>query len=375
MLILIQNLDEVTVDPEAWTARIGAGAKWEKVLDPAVAANLAPLLGSTPDVSAVGYTLGGGMGWLARKYGLSADHVRVIEVVTADGQIRRASPTSEPELFWALRGGGPGSLGVVTAIEIDLVPATSLYAGNLFYPAHMAREVGARYREWTANITEDMTSSIVLMNFPPVDDVPEILRGRSFVIIRGAFVGSDEQGTELLDYWRSWKGPEVDMWGRIPFSEVATISSDPVDPLPGLASSEWFDKVSDEVIDLLVTALFEQDGPSPVTMAEIRHAGGALSRMPEYPNAYGNRKRQYLLEVVGMAMSGDELEALRDFVNSLQRQLSDHIAGGVYLNFLEGEEKVRRSSEGFEPESWLRLGKVKQTFDPSNLFSHGIAIG
>ena len=374
MLILTKNLDEVAVDPENWTARIGGGAKWEKVLGPAVAAGLAPLLGSTPDVSAAGYTLGGGMGWLARKYGLSADHVRAIELVTADGAIRRASPDSETDLFWALRGGGAGSFGVVTAIAVDLVPASPMYAAHLFYPASMAREVGARYRDWVVNAPQELTSSIAMMNFPPVEDVPDPLRGRSFVIIRGAFLGDDEGGEALLSYWRDWRTPEVDMWGRMPFAEIAAVSSDPVDPLPGLASTEWLDVISDDAIDILAAAMFEQDGPSPLAMAEIRHAGGAVSRQPEHPNAYGNRARQHVLEVVGITMTPEDKTSLEAFVTRLQADLAPHLAGGAYLNFLEGEEKIRRSAEGFEPESWQRLREIKAQVDPTNLFDHGIAI-
>lgn len=374
MLLLTAKLDSVTVDPDNWTARIGAGAKWQKVLGPAVASGLAPLLGSTPDVSAVGYTLGGGMGWLARKYGLSADHVRAIEIVTADGLIRRASPDSEPDLFWALRGGGAGSLGVVTAIEIDLVPVASLYAGNLLYPPDMAREVAARYREWIAGAPEELTSSVCFMNFPPLEEVPEVIRGKPFTIVRGAFIGSDDDGAELLGFWRNWRSPDLDMWGRIPFSEVATISNDPLDPIPAAASTEWLDVLSDEAVDVLVRALFETDGPSPLIFAEVRHAGGAISRQPEHPNAYGNRARQHVLEMVGITPDPASFAAAEAFIARLQRELAPHTAGGAYLNFLEGEEKVRRSREGFEPESWDRLRQVKQVYDPGNLFSHGIAI-
>ncbi len=375
MLLLTHRLDDVTVDAEAWTARIGAGAKWEKVLGPATAAGLAPLLGSTPDVSAVGYTLGGGMGWLARKYGLAADHVRALELVTADGAIRRASPESEPDLFWALRGGGTGSLGVVTAMEIDLVPVASLYAGNLLYPAGMAREVAARYRAWVEDAPDELTSAMCFMNFPPLDEVPEPIRGRSFAIVRGAFVGSDDAGERLLRYWRDWRAPDLDLWGRMPFSEVATISNDPVDPLPSLATTEWLDDLGCDAVDVLVEALFEQEGPSPLLFAEARHCGGAIGRPPEHPNAYGNRARRFVLECVAVTQGPESEAALAGWVFGFKQRLAPHIAGGAYLNFLEGEEKRRRSSEGFEPEAWQRLRRIKAEVDPADVFSHGIAIG
>lgn len=374
MLILTHDLDEVIVDSTAWTARIGAGAKWARVLPLVTPSGLAPLLGSTPDVSAVGYTMGGGMGWLARKFGLSADHVRAIEIVTADGELRRADPETDSDLFWALRGGGAGSLGVVTAMEIDLVSVPSIYAGNLLYPAPLAREVAARYRDWLRSVPEELTSAICLMNFPPTEDVPDELRGRSFVIIRGAFVGSDEDGAELLRHWRDWRTPELDLWSRIPFSEIASVSDDPLDPLPALATTEWFDTIDDRVIDLLTQALFEQDGPSPLLMAEIRHAGGAVARQPVHPNAYGNRDRQHVLEIVAVIPAPDDFEPTESFLSELKGRLSPFRARGAYLNFLEGQEKVERSSEGFEPTDWERLKAIKTHYDPRNIFDHGIAI-
>lgn len=374
MLILTHELDDVLVDPTAWTSRIGSGAKWNKVLPAVTPFDLAPLLGSTPDVSAVGYTLGGGMGWLARKFGLSADHVRAIEVVTADGNLRRADPDHETELFWALRGGGAGSFGVVTAMEIDLVHVPSIYAGNLLYPSVLTQEVASRYREWLENAPDELTSSICLMNFPPDDGVPEPVRGRSFVIIRGAFIGTDDEGVELLRHWREWRAPELDLWDRIPFAQIATVSNDPVDPLPGLATTEWFDAIDDEMVGTLAHALFEQDGPSPVTMAEIRHAGGAISHPPEHPNAYGNRDRQHLLEIVAITPSLEERASATDFVTDLKRRLSEFTAEGAYLNFLEGSEKVARSAEGFGQADWERLKTIKAKYDPHNLFDHGIEI-
>lgn len=374
MLILTNQLDDVVVDGDAWTARMSGGAKWSDVLEATASHGLAPLLGSSPEVGAVGYTLGGGMGWLARKYGLAADHVRSIEIVTADGHIRRTSPDTEPDLFWALRGGGAGSFGVVTAMEIDLVPLTSLYAGNLFYPASIAREVAARYRDWVASVPDELTSAITFMNFPLTEDVPDEMRGNSLAILRGAFIGPDEDGEELLRYWRDWRKPEVDSWGRIPFADIACVSNDPVDPVAGLATSEFFDALTDDVIDILARALFEADGPSPLTLAEVRHAGGAIARTPDYPAAYGYRNHQLVLELNGVAETEESLAALHAFAAATQAQLAPRVAGRAYLNFLEGEERVRRSSEAFPPETWERLKNVKAAYDPQNVFSHGIAI-
>jgi FAD/FMN-containing dehydrogenase len=147
LLISTRRMSSFAVDPVARTAHLEAGCLWGPVLAEAQLHGLAPLAGSAPHVGAVGYTLGGGMGWLARRHGLSADKVRAVELVTADGQRRRVTSEADPELFWALRGGGAGTLGVVTALEIDLVDVGDVYAGNLLYPAHLAAEVFARFRD------------------------------------------------------------------------------------------------------------------------------------------------------------------------------------------------------------------------------------
>lgn len=373
MLILTRTLDQVTVDAAAATAVVGAGAKWGEVLELAAAAELAPLLGSTPDVGAVGYTLGGGIGWMARNFGLSIDHVRWIEIVTSDGQIRRASHEADPDLFWALRGAGAGSLGVVTAMEIDLVPVTSLYAGNLFYPATMAREVGSRYRQWIDAAPNELTSSLCFMNFPTIDDVPAALRGNSFAIVRGAFVGSDDNGMDLLDFWRGWRAPDLDLWGPIPITDVGSISNDPVEPMPGLSTSNWLESISDSTIDVLSRALFEQDGPSPITFAEIRHAGGAISAGAEN-SAYSNRSAEFLLQVIGVTPSSEAFYLLEQFIAGVRAEIASNLAPGAYLNFLEGTEKLERARDAFEPDKWERLKGIKAHYDPLDLFNCGIPI-
>jgi FAD/FMN-containing dehydrogenase len=184
LLIVTNQLRQLRVDAETQRAWIGTGLKWGMVLAKAQEFGLAPLLGSSPDVGVVGYTLGGGMGWLARKYGLSADSVIAIELVTAEGEILQVSQEHNRDLFWGLRGGG-GSFGVVTGMEIQLYPVRTVYGGNLIYPAELAREVIARYRDWIANVPDELTSSFAIMNFPLIPAVPEFLRGKSVVMVRG----------------------------------------------------------------------------------------------------------------------------------------------------------------------------------------------
>jgi hypothetical protein len=373
LLILTSRMNGVRVDIDSQTAWIEAGAKWGQVLEKAQAVGLAPLLGSSPDVGAIGYTLGGGFGWLGRKFGLAADSVRAFELVTADGQIRRVSSIENSDLFWGQRGGG-GNFGVVTGMEVQLYPVTTVYGGNLFYPADQAGVVYRRYRDWIASAPDELTSSIVIMNFPPIPDIPEPLRGQTFVIIRGCYCGSIEEGEALVQGWREWQAPLIDNFKAMPFSQVATISNDPVDPMPGLSTGAWLRELSDEAIDILIRYGASVDGSSPITVTEIRHAGGAVTKADARASAYGNREATLLLQLIGLTPSPEAHGYLKEYTEQFKRELAPHLTGGVYMNFLEGEESRVRARDGITPASYAQLISLKAKYDPDNRFSYGFQI-
>ena len=364
LLIVTSRMNHVDVDAKTQTAWIEAGVQWGAVLKKAQAHGLAPLLGSSPDVAAVGYTLGGGMGWLARQYGMAVDSVNYFEVVTGDGRLVRASAANNSDLFWALCGGG-GSFGVVTGMEIKLYPVTSVYGGNLYYPADMAKDVFTRYRDWIATAPEALTSSVLIMNYPPIPQIPEFLRGQTFVQVRGCYCGPAAEGEALLRYWRDWHAPIIDDFKAMSFADVATISNDPVDPTPGLATSIWLRDLNDDAIDILV-----QHGVDKQTylIAEIRHAGGAIARVDAQANAYGNRDAQHILEIVAITPTPEIWRYAEQAISGLKQELRPHATGGVYINFLEGEEKRARTKDAFSPENYQRLMQLKAKYDPSNLF-------
>jgi hypothetical protein len=372
LLIITSRMHDVRVDSHAQTAWIKAGAKWGMVLEKTFPLGLVPLLGSSPDVGVVGYTLGGGMGWLARKYGLSADSVRYFEVVTAEGEIIRASETENSDLFWGMRGGG-GSLGIVTAMEVQLYQLTTVYAGNLYYPVSEAKEVFARYRDWIASSPDELTSSIVIMNFPPIPEMPEFLRGRAFAMVRGCYCGPVEQGESLLRYWRDWRAPIIDDFKVIPFSDVATISDDPVDPLPGLSSGAWLRELSDEIIDTLIRYGAPDEGPPPFLMTEVRHAGGAIARVDPSTNAFSHRDAPHSLQVAGVTESAEAYQSLQSVIQNLKRDLEPFLEG-VYMNWLEGEESRECIQDGFAPEAYRRLRELKARYDPDNLIGYSFNI-
>lgn len=367
VLILTAGLSEIQIDAVSKTARVGAGVKWGPVLQKAQEVGLAPLLGSSSDVGAVGYTLGGGMGWLARKYGLAIDSVVAFEVVTADGKLRRASETENSDLFWALRGGG-GGFGVVTAMEIRLYPVAEVYAGNLIYPVSEAVEIFRRFRDWTAAAPEELTASIVMMNYPPLPFLPEMLRGKSFVMVRGCYCGTLDKGKALVDSWRAWKAPLIDDFIVRPFSEADKISNDPVDPMPARATGAWMKALDDAAIETLIRYGLAVNGPLPVTMTEIRMGGGAISKVDRSANAFGDRSAVYSLEMVGATPGGDAVSAYNLFTDQVKRELGAALTGTVYPNFLEGEEAWNRTQQCFLPDSYLKLKGIKAKYDPENLF-------
>ncbi|MCL4298870.1 MAG: FAD-binding oxidoreductase [Anaerolineae bacterium] len=374
LLLNTSKMKTVRVDAAAQTAWVEAGVKWGEVLEKTQAVGLAPLLGSSPDVGVVGYTLGGGYGWLGRKYGLATDSVRFFELVTADGRLLRASETENSDLFWGLRGGG-GSFGIITGMEIKLYPVSTVYGGNLFYPLSMAKEVYARYRDWITSVPDELTSSIVIMNYPPIPEIPEFLRGQSFVIIRGLYCGPVQEGEALLQSWRDWRAPYFDGWRVMPFSEVGTVSAEPLDPMPIHSSGAWLAELGDEVIDILLrTVAPGSNGPSPLIFAEIRHVGGAVARVSPQASAYGNRDAAFLLHLLGVTPTPEAYRQLAQYTGQIKEQLRPYLTGGVYMNFLEGEESQRRVESGYAPEAYRRLAALKAAYDPDNRLRSGFNI-
>lgn len=374
VLILTKQMTGVTIDPVARTASVQAGAKWGAVLAPAQEHGLAPLLGSTTGVGAIGYTLGGGLGWLGRRYGLASDSVRSFDLVTPDGIEVHCDRFEQPEVFWALKGGGGGSLGVVTSMEIDLYPVDTVYAGNLLYPVEMAAEVMTRWRDWVGGVGDELTSSVLVMNFPPFEEVPEPIRGKSFVIVRGCWSGDLDAGKALIDEWRAWREPALDMFGPMPFTMADTISNDPVDPMPAKVTSELFDRLPDEAIRSIVHAAAPAPGQPPIlAFAEIRHAGGAVrSRAAAAANDRG-RSAEFIFETVAVVMGEHAHLAIEAQFRQLRRELAPFTTGGAYLNFLEGTEKQERTPDAFSQGHFNRVCVVKSALDADDRFAHGMA--
>jgi FAD/FMN-containing dehydrogenase len=372
MLINMARMGAIEIDAQAQSAWVEAGVLWGDVLAKAQEVGLAPLLGSSPNVGVVGYTLGGGMGWLARKYGFAADSVIFMEVVTSDGHLRRISPTDNRDLFWAIRGGGAG-FGVVTGMEIKLYPVTTVFGGNMMFPAANAKGAFQIYRDWVETLPDEFTTSIALMNFPPIPQMPEFMRGKSFVIVRGLYSGAPEKGEGLMRVWRDWGvNPVVDSFRIMPFAEVASVSQDPLDPMPSNHTGALLHELSDEVVDIVLDYMVS--GKSPIMMAEFRHGGGAIARVDGVNNAIGNREAQFYLFAGGLTPTPEAFLAFEQYAARFKAELQPYTTGGMYLNFTAESDKLAHPEAAYSAESYARLQALKTQYDPENHFRFGFNI-
>jgi FAD/FMN-containing dehydrogenase len=361
LLVDVRELQEVSIDPAARRVRVGAGVKWERVAPQLSELGLAGLHGSSPDVGIAGYSLGGGMGWLARKYGLQANSVTAIELVTADGRPRRVDAAHEPDLFWALRGGN-GNFGVVTAIEFDVYAVEDLYAGVMFFPFEKSGEMLHAWAELAPTLPDEMMTWAKLLQFPDAPDVPEPVRGRSFALVFGAFLGSESEGRALLRPLRDLN-PVMDTFAVVPPAALGDMAMDPEDPLPYVSVSALLSDLPSAAVDELVAAAGPGSG-SPLAMVELRQLGGALERRSPGAGARATLPGTFVLFALGVAEDEASAATATTYLDSVERAVLPYHSGH-YPNFVE---KPADASGFFDADTWARLRLVKALYDPADLF-------
>lgn len=358
ILLKTERMRGVTIDPETRTARAEAGVIWIEVVEAAAEHGLAALAGSSPDVGVVGYTLGGGLSWLARKHGIGANQVTAIEVVTASGDLVRTDWANEPELFWALRGGG-GSFGIVTAIEFNLFPITEVYAGILWFPVDRATEILKVWRSWTDGLPDELTTVGRILQFPPMPELPEEIRGQSFVVVQAIFLGDEAEGARLLEPMRAL-GPVMDTVETIPITALSKLHMDPEEPVPGAGDGGMLDDVDDHLIDLFVEGVVGK----PILSAEIRHLGGAVARRSSQHGAVDAFEAPFITFLVGIAATPEMGAAVHAATKELMHRLEPWQAGHTYMNFAETR---RKPATLFSSASYHRLRQIKAIVDPTDL--------
>jgi FAD/FMN-containing dehydrogenase len=362
VLLRTAGLGSVEIDADAGKARVGAGALWGDVIPRASEFGLAALHGSAPNVGIAGYTLGGGLSFYVRKHGLACNRVTAMELVAASGEQIRVDAKNESDLFWAVRGGG-GSFGVVTALEFDLLRLPEIFAGALLFPAEQAREVLHGWLDWTAGMPEEMTSVGRLMNFPPVPEVPEPVRGKSFAVLEVIYCGDPADGEELMAPLRELGNVGIDTVQAQPPAGIAELHMDPPAPVPYTTESLLTHDLPASAIDSLVEAIGPGSGAQLVSV-ELRHGGGALSRSPKDAGALAALPGSFIAVGVGFVPEPEAMAPNRAWLGAFKAALEPYDAGR-YFNFVEETFDITKI---FPPEVLARLREVKQRYDPENLF-------
>jgi FAD binding domain len=371
VLITTERMIRVNVNPGARTATIAAGATWGQVIQATAPHGLAPINGSSSGVGAVGYTLGGGNGPLSRAFGFAADHVRRATLVDGTGATREVDAASDPDLFWALRG-GKGNFGVVTELEIELVPVATLYGGAVFYPGAAAPDVLHAFAEWSADLPERVsTTSIALLRLPPLPDLPEPIRGQFVVSVRYAHLDGPEAGADQFAPMRAVAAPLIDSVQEMPYAAVDSIHQDPTEPIPYWEGGTGLSGLPSHA----VTALLDVAGPGrdiPVVLVELRLLGGAMARPAPVPNAVSGRGAAYSLSTIGL-MVGDAAPVVPGIIDGIVNSVGPWRSGHDLFNLI-GPATPDRISALWSPDDRTRLVDVKRRVDPAGMFGAGHTI-
>jgi hypothetical protein len=362
VLVKTERMRGVQIDPISRVARVEAGVLSLELVEAAAAHGLATLAGSSPDVGVIGYTLGGGMSWLGRKLGLAANNVVAVELVTADGSVVRADRESEPDLFWALRGGG-GNFGVVTALEVRLFPITEVYAGILWYPLEAGEEVLCAWMELAeGEIPDELTTVGRLVSLPPIPEIPEEIRGKSFAVVEVIHAGDPVSADALLQPLRAL-GPINDTIGRMTMPELSHLHMDPEQPVPGVGDGMMLG----ELTSAAITDLFDVAGPNtelPLLSIEMRHLDGELGRARPDNGALASIEARYAMYAVGIAPVPEAVAPTGAQVEAVKQALLPWSARQMYLNFAE---TVRDAGTFWGEHAYRRLRRIKARVDPGEL--------
>ncbi|WP_242902373.1 FAD-binding oxidoreductase [Actinomadura terrae] len=347
ILLRTRALDEVSIDPGGAAVRVGAGVPWSRVQEVASPHGLTGLLGSAPHTSVVGYTLGGGLSWFSRRWGRASDHVTAFDVVTADGDTVRVDAETDPDLFWALRGGG-GDFAIVTAMEFGLQEAGLVQGGQMMWPGEQAARVLAAFREVTWNAPPQLTVWLRLFR-PPVPD------GQPMVIVDSTFVGAAEEAGRLLKPLEAAGAPVLDTRRARRPVELGDITGDPVDPAPLRARTEMLTDLDDTTVYALARAAGELP---PLIAVQVRHLGGALAAST---GAAGPVEDPFLISMMTVPFGPPEPGIAR------RRALADTLSlsgGPKPFTLLAPEEKA---AAAFEPRTLDRLRAIKRERDPGGV--------
>jgi FAD/FMN-containing dehydrogenase len=365
LMIDLRPMNRVRVDPERRTAWCGGGANWGELDRETQAFGLAVTGGRLADTGVGGLTLGGGSGWIERKYGFTVDSLISAEVVTADGQLLVASADRNPDLFWALKGGG-GNFGVVTGFEFRLHEVGPLlYGGMMLFPIDAAVDLLKAYRGFMDDAPDEICGGSAILCAPPEEFVPEPVRGKPVLAIIACYIGPVEAGERAFAPLREW-GPALEMLGPMPYTAIQSLIA-PGNP-PG-RHHYWkaglLEELSDEAIETFVARA--SDVISPFTATLMLPLGGAFARVDEDSTPLAYRRAKWDYHLLSQWADPSETERHVEWARDFDRAMSEYAEEGVYVNFT-GDPSRSAVEAGFGPEKYARLVEVKRAYDPENVF-------
>jgi FAD/FMN-containing dehydrogenase len=364
IVIDLSPMNGVRVDPAARRASVGGGAVWAEVDHETQAHGLATTGGLVSTTGVAGFTLGGGIGWTMRKFGLACDNLAAADVITADGRLVHVSESENPDLLWGLRGGG-GNFGIVTQFEFDLHPlGPMVYAGPIFYPADAARDLLRVFREWASDAPDEITALVNLTTAPPLPVIPEEWHGKKVVALIVASTGPIEEGDTLVGALRDVAQPIADLLGPMPYHVIQTL----IDPLWPKGIHAYFKatnlaRLDDELVDRLCE--IHLAAPGPQSEIHLHQMGGAVGRVADGATAFAERSMPFVLNAVTGWHDPEVGSAHRDWARAVIAVASDASTGRAYVNFL-GDPDAARTAYG--EEAYARLVSLKDQYDPTNLF-------
>jgi FAD/FMN-containing dehydrogenase len=363
IVIDVRPMAQIDVDPDARTVRVAAGATWGEFDRATQEHGLATTGGRVSTTGVAGLTLGGGSGWLERSYGLTCDNLVSVDLVTADGRQVTASEDENPDLFWALHGGG-GNFGIATSFVFQLHPVGPLVtAGLMLWPGDAGGEVTRGFRDVALDAPDELGAGLVFLTGPPEEFVPPQLQGATVVAVAALWAGDVDEGAEAVKPFRDLS-PEVDLVGPMPYAEFQCMLDDP----PGQHnywSADYHDSFPDEALDVFMKYGF--DRPSPLTQQLLIPWGGAVARVAEDATPMTKRNTSWISHPFAVWEDPKDTDENIGWARSFRRDIAEYATGGVYLNFIgdEGEDRVRAA---FGEEKYRRLAAIKGEWDPTNVF-------
>jgi FAD/FMN-containing dehydrogenase len=358
----LSRMRSVSIDPARKIAWVQPGATSADIAEQAQQHGLALTTGDVSSVGIAGLTLGGGIGWLVRKFGLTIDHLRSVDVVTADGELITASADEHPDLFWAIRGGG-GNFGVATGFEFRLEEVGTVYGGLLMLPA--TREVLRGWADFAPYADEGLTTICALMPVPPAPFVPEEHVGKVAFAILAVYTGDAAGGEKAMAPLRALAEPMVDMVAPMPYPAIYQFTAQATEPASASIRSMFLQEMPDGLIDALLEAASKFT--SPISMIQLRSLGGAMSRVPAGATAFAHRDAKLMATVIGHWADATEGDVHRAWTLDTWAKVATY-ANGVYVNFLQDDGE--RLAEAYPDGTLARLAEVKRRYDPTNLFRH-----